>query len=154
MGQPRRGRVVLVGASLFALGSTCGDENPPLTGSYSLEIFETQDTCDNEANQFRSEATISRAGDDFELDFGEQASLPAVLNDEGVFVAEGIIEDRGEGQTTFMRIELLIRRGDVVDGAGRITYHGTFPGVPGECEQRFNALGQRLGLAPLLGGAR
>ncbi len=123
--------------------STCSTSDNRVTGTYTLSVFESQDTCDQELNSFGSVATISTQGEGYVIDFGDEGELVGDFNAEGILVAQGTIDDQGGGRTTTMLVGLVIRQGQITDGSGRITYNGTYPGNDDVCIQEFVVTGKR-----------
>jgi hypothetical protein len=146
--------VILLAVALSTVASVCEDDNDEITGTYQLLIFESEDECDNEINQYSSQATISRSGDGFIIEFGDEGTLTGGFNDEGALEASGntvVIVD-GNPVAAFMQIQLIIQQGNISAGNGNLRYDGTFPGVPGTCTQTFSIDGSRAdNLAPILG---
>ena len=128
----------------FAAVACDGDEDQ-IAGTYELRIFESRDTCDNELNPVSSQVTISRSPGGFVLDFGTDARLSGEISDQGVLVASGDIVIRRQGLEVpaFLQIGLVIREGQIRQGTGRLRFSGTFPGIPGVCEQEFTIEGSR-----------
>jgi hypothetical protein len=138
--------------ALATIGSTCDDTNNRVTGTYQLTVVESRDSCDQEFNSFGSVVTVtSGSAGAYTVSFGDAAVLEGSFSDEGVLVAQGVIDDQGDGKTTTMQIGILVRQG-LVEGTGRLTYNGTFPGVTGSCVQEFSFTGQRTdSRAPVVG---
>jgi len=138
--------------ALATMGSTCDESDNRVTGTYTLTITESRDTCDQEPNTFASSVTITaQSGGGYVVSFGEDAELTGEFSDDGVLVAQGIIDDQGDGRTTTMIVGFLFRQGSI-EGTGRLTYNGTFPDVPTACIQEFGMTGQRSdNRAPIIG---
>lgn len=133
-----------------ALATGCDDEgDSAFEGRFSVQVFETEDTCDGTTNGFQVELGIDRVGDNmFEVAFGDEAILQGSLNSDGILVAQGT--SNAGGVEADMRVNILVRR-DLLEGNGILTYEGTFPDVEGVCTQEFNLTrGNRLDLAPTL----
>lgn len=144
--------VCAIAVAMATMGSTCDDSDTRVTGTYQLSVFESQDTCDQELNQFGSSVTITAlSGGGYTVNFGGQGELTGDFSDEGVLVAQGVVDDQGDGKTTTMLVGLVIRQG-ALEGTGRLTYNGTFPGNSGACFQEFGLTGSRAdNRAPVIG---
>ena len=146
--------IVAFAVALLTVGSVCDDDDSRITGTYELLIIESRDTCDNDLNEVSSVATISRDESGFVIEFGDEATLTGEFSSEGVLVAQGNIVVVREGMEipAFMQIGIVIKQGVITQGSGRLTYEGTFPGVPGTCVQEFGIAGSRTdSAAPILG---
>jgi hypothetical protein len=152
----RMRRCLLAGlVAVVSMGSVCEDDEP-ITGTYRLNIIESQDTCDQDLDEFGSIVTIRLGETGYVIEFGEEGTLTGDFNDEGVLVAQGNILVVREGQQIVgsMAIQIVIRQGQITDGSGRLTFNGTFPGKEGvTCIQEFTITGRRTGssVAPLVG---
>lgn len=141
----RIGTALVLAVAIVA--TACDDEDSTFEGRFSVQVFETEDTCDGTTNGFQVELSIDRVGDNqFQVMFGEDAVLEGSLNSDGILVAEGT--STAGGFEADMQVNLLVRR-DLLEGNGILTFEGTFPDVEGVCIQRFNLTrGSRLDLSP------
>ena len=142
--------------AVVSMASVCKDEDDRVTGTYRLNIVESQDTCDLNLDRFGSIITISlaSAGGDT-VAFGDEGTLTGDFNEEGVLVAQGniVVVRQGREIAALMRIQIVIRQGQITDGSGRLTFNGTFPGKEGvTCIQEFFITGHRTNsVAPVVG---
>lgn len=141
----RIGTALVLAVAIVAAG--CDDEDSTFEGRFSVQVFETEDTCDGTTNGFQVELRIDRVGDNrFTVAFGDDAVLEGSLNSDGILVTQGT--STAGGFEADMQVNILVRR-DLLEGNGVLVFDGTFPGVDGVCTQEFNLTrGSRLNLTP------
>jgi len=149
--------MLLFVAGLAAWTLACDDDDDSITGTFNLFIGETLDTCDGTLNDdITSQIVITRNGDDFTVEFGDDGTLTGQLDNQGLIQVQGpvmttvVVDDVPTEVASFMEIQISIIR-DRLQATGRLTYDGTHPNSPGvQCIQEFGAAGQRPSLAPLV----
>ena len=140
------GFLLVVGVVLGLVA--CEDEESEITGTYQANVFESMDTCDNSRDSYGLEIEITRQGSEFRVLVNDAGPLTGGL-EEGILVVTGTVTggdppcDATGACPRDVRLEMDIRRGRIVEGKGRVTWNGTFPGVSGVCVQEFDFTGFR-----------
>jgi hypothetical protein len=139
-----------------ALGTpACNNDDEQIPGTYSVSVFEAEDTCDGEENQFTLVLDIRRQDDGFRVEInaaGQAGLLSGDIEPDGILVVTGTVTDTDGTRPRQVRLEMDIQRGRILEGRGLLTWNGTFPGVPGQCTQELNFTGFRENaVAPVVG---
>jgi hypothetical protein len=136
--------------------AAAGCDREPSTGvegTFELTVSIHTDTCTGQATAFGSEVTIERTDDNVTFRFGNEATLTGTIDPESrIMTVSGMIviqDPEGGTFTGEMRFDQARVTEDEIHGFGSITFEGTFPGVPGTCQQLFNTSGLRESRSPL-----
>ena len=148
---------IVFALSIAALA--CNSEDEEVTGTYTAIVFEDEDNCDGERDgPYPLRLEIARQGEGFSVEVNDAGTLTGDIRDDGILVVTGTVTGGDPPCSEIgacprsVRLEMDIRRGRIVEGAGRITWNGTFPDVPGVCVQDIAFTGSRQGaLAPIVG---
>jgi hypothetical protein len=140
---------IVFALSIAALA--CDSEDDEITGTYTAAVFESEDTCDDRQDQYSLEIEIARQGDGFSVLVFGSGPLTGDIRDDRILAVTGTITETDGTRPREVRLEMDIRRGRIVEGAGRATWNGTFPDVPGVCVQDFDFTGFRQNVAPIVG---
>ena len=147
----------LLALAAVTVAADCEDDELTIVGSYSLNVFESRDTCDQQLNEVASQIRIARAGgEEYRVEFGDAGTLTGEFDDQGLLQVTGpltatvVVGGVPTEVASTMRMQVGLKRSGDIEASGRQTFDGTYPGVPGQCIIEFNSQGSRTSRAPAL----
>ncbi len=148
-----RRTMTVAAAGLASLLAACNNKpSEEIAGDYTVNVFETRDTCDGQLNSFGARLSLERDGGNVTVRLGDFGALEGQFDDQGVIQAQGPVQAGPDGSiAATMQVQIFAKSGSIRDANGRLTFDGTFPGESGTCVQEFTFSGSRDDLSPIVG---